>query len=514
MITVSAQAPQATARISVATPGGRFKDFQMTQPLLTRQSFLIAIVSAVQAVMPTIIAVAAFYATLLFFGDAFDPSSPALVIVALLSWLLFRPTDKRRSPLIPARVSAAASVMLRWLSVLMVLLFIYQVVPESPLQEYPRHVYFTWSVATLVGLMLATLALEEVKRRFLFNSFEVRSAIIAGYNASGLKLARQLKRNPGMRLGVAGFFDDRSDVLLDVERDAHILGKLSDVAGYVKTHRTDVIFVALPNRDVQPVKALMDDLRDTTASIYYVPDSLAFDRIQPRSDQVQGIPVVAMCESPFYGFRGVGKRWTDVVLAAVGLLLLSPLLLLIAASVMLSSPGPIIDRQRRYGLDGREITVYKFRTRWRAQATLAPDRRGATVGPLTAVGRALQRTVLHELPQLVNVLQGRMSLVGPQPHAVAHCEEYRKLIKGYMVRHKVLPGITGLAQVNGYLGETENPLDMQARVNLDLDYLRHWSPMLDVKIILLTLGQFLGRDSTGRASRAGLASGELLTSAD
>jgi len=193
-----------------------------------------------------------------------------------------------------------------------------------------------------------------------------------------------------------------------------------------------------------------------------------------------------MCETPFYGYRGVSKRLTDIGLSIVILLLFLPLLLLIAVLVKFSSPGPIIFKQRRYGLDGREIAVYKFRTMSVTedgeeirQATKSDSR-------ITRMGRLLRRTSLDELPQLINVLQGRMSLVGPRPHAVAHNEEYRKLIKGYMVRHKVLPGITGLAQVNGCRGETSQLEEMEARVNYDLDYLRHWTPMLDIKIILLT----------------------------
>jgi putative colanic acid biosynthesis UDP-glucose lipid carrier transferase len=164
-----------------------------------------------------------------------------------------------------------------------------------------------------------------------------------------------------------------------------------------------------------------------------------------------------------------------------------PLLALIALLVKWSSPGPVIFKQRRYGLDGREIAVYKFRT-------MSVTEDGATIrqasrsdGRVTPVGALLRRSSLDELPQLINVLQGRMSLVGPRPHAIAHNEEYRKLIKGYMIRHKVLPGITGLAQVNGCRGETAKLEEMEARVNFDLDYLRHWSPMLDIKIILLTV---------------------------
>jgi putative colanic acid biosynthesis UDP-glucose lipid carrier transferase len=231
---------------------------------------------------------------------------------------------------------------------------------------------------------------------------------------------------------------------------------------------------------------LLDDLRDTTASIYYVPDIFVFDLIQARSGEIHGIPVVAMCETPFYGYRGVTKRLTDVVLSVTILLLFLPLLLLIAVMVKLSSPGPVIFKQRRYGLDGREIAVYKFRTMSVTEDGAQIRQASKTDSRITRIGGILRRTSMDELPQLINVLQGRMSLVGPRPHAVAHNEEYRKLIKGYMVRHKVLPGITGLAQVNGCRGETSQLEEMEARVNYDLDYLRRWTPMLDIKIILLT----------------------------
>jgi putative colanic acid biosysnthesis UDP-glucose lipid carrier transferase len=272
-----------------------------------------------------------------------------------------------------------------------------------------------------------------------------------------------------------------------MESDARLVGSLSDMSQYVKVNRTDVIFIALPIRHVKRVMNLLDDLRDTTASIYYVPDIFVFDLIQARSGEIHGIPVVAMCETPFYGYRGVAKRLTDVGFSALILLLLLPLLVIIAIVVKLSSPGPIIFKQRRYGLDGREIGVYKFRTMRVTEDGAEVRQASKTDSRITRVGSVLRRSSMDELPQLINVLQGRMSLVGPRPHAVAHNEEYRKLIKGYMVRHKVLPGITGLAQVNGCRGETSQLEEMEARVNYDLDYLRHWSPMLDIKILLLTV---------------------------
>jgi putative colanic acid biosysnthesis UDP-glucose lipid carrier transferase len=457
----------------------------MTQPVLLKQSFLIAILTGIQAVVPAVVAVATLYATIIVFGGTFDPSSAAVVIVGVLCLVLVQPPREVSSQLTSARASAVVDVILRWLLLLAVLLAVGYV--TKSLNGYPRHIFLTWSVVTPVVLVAVTLVMQEIMRRFLMNAFDNRSAIIAGYNTSSLELARRLKINPGMRVEVAGFFDDRSSDRLGMEADAKLVGSLSDMSQYVKDNRTDVIFIALPIRHVKRVMNLLDDLRDTTASIYYVPDIFVFDLIQARSGEIHGIPVVAMCETPFYGYRGVAKRVTDVGFSAIILLLLLPLLVLIALVVKFSSPGPIIFKQRRYGLDGREIAVYKFRTMSVTEDGAQVRQASKSDSRITRVGGVLRRSSMDELPQLINVLQGRMSLVGPRPHAVAHNEEYRKLIKGYMVRHKVLPGITGLAQVNGCRGETSKLEEMEARVNYDLDYLRHWSPMLDIKIILMTV---------------------------
>jgi putative colanic acid biosynthesis UDP-glucose lipid carrier transferase len=240
-------------------------------------------------------------------------------------------------------------------------------------------------------------------------------------------------------------------------------------------------------RQVARVIHLIDQLRDTTASIYYLPDILVFELIQARSIAIAGIPALSMCETPFFGYRAIAKRATDVLISATALLLAAPLMIAIAILVRLSSPGPIIFRQRRYGLNGEEIIVYKFRT-----MTVTDD--GPTVVQATKsdprttrIGRFLRRYSLDELPQLINVLAGPMSLVGPRPHAVAHNEYYRKLIKGYMVRHKVKPGITGLAQVRGLRGATQTVEQMEARVEFDLEYLRNWSLELDLEILAKTV---------------------------
>jgi putative colanic acid biosynthesis UDP-glucose lipid carrier transferase len=239
------------------------------------------------------------------------------------------------------------------------------------------------------------------------------------------------------------------------------------------------------------ILSILNSLQDTTASIYFVPDITMFDLIQARVDEVQGIPVLAVCETPFQGASGTAKRLLDVVVSLSALLMLLPLLLGVAALIRIESAGPIIFRQRRYGLDGQEIIVWKFRS---MTVTEDGDQQYRQVvrgdSRVTKVGRIIRATSIDELPQLFNVLQGKMSIVGPRPHAVAVNERYRKLISGYMVRHKVRPGITGWAQVNGYRGGDEIE-HMRKRIEYDLEYLRHWSLGLDLRIMFRTVALVL-----------------------
>jgi putative colanic acid biosynthesis UDP-glucose lipid carrier transferase len=231
----------------------------------------------------------------------------------------------------------------------------------------------------------------------------------------------------------------------------------------------------LPMRNIQRVTDLLDQLHDTTASIYYVPDVFVFDLIQCRTSDIDGMPIVALCETPFQGAQGAIKAVSDYAIASMVLILMSPIMITIALAIKLTSPGSVIFKQRRYGLDGREIIVYKFRSMNVSEDSDHVTQATREDARVTRVGAFLRKTSLDELPQFINVLQGRMSVVGPRPHAVIHNEEYRPLIKGYMIRHKVNPGITGLAQVMGYRGETRTVDAMQKRVEYDLEYLRNWS---------------------------------------
>jgi putative colanic acid biosysnthesis UDP-glucose lipid carrier transferase len=345
-------------------------------------------------------------------------------------------------------------------------------------------VHWLWLAPTVQLAIRA--ALNRIAPWLLGLQGDTRQVVIAGMNGQGLALAGRIASDSLSGMKVRGFFDDRSLERLPASAKMPLLGKLSDLPRYVRACSIDTIFLSLPMAAQPRILGLLDQLRDTTVSIYFVPDLFITDLIQGRMDAVDDIPVVAVCESPFTGLNGLIKRISDIAFSAIILALVLPLLSAIAIGVKATSPGPAIFRQRRYGLDGKEIIVYKFRS-----MTVCED--GPTLKQaqqndqrVTPFGAFLRRTSLDELPQFINVIQGRMSIVGPRPHAVAHNELYRKLIKGYMIRHKVKPGITGWAQVHGYRGETDTMEKMQKRIDCDLEYLRNWSLRLDIFIIFKT----------------------------
>jgi putative colanic acid biosysnthesis UDP-glucose lipid carrier transferase len=351
-------------------------------------------------------------------------------------------------------------------------------------EAYSRRVLLTWAVVTPIAIA----ALQYWVRVWISHRADFsRRAVIAGVSEVSRRLAEKINSHAGHGLELLGWFEDRSLERVGPIEGGSILGSLNDLPAYVQENDVDVIYIALPIRHEERTQRLLDDLHDTTASIYFVPDIFVFDLIQSRVDSIEGIPVLALCETPFVGVNGLVKRMSDLLLATIILVTALPVMVLIAAGIALTSPGSVIFKQRRYGLDGHEITVYKFRTMRTSEDGEVITQASRNDARVTAFGRFLRRYSLDELPQLINVLQGRMSLVGPRPHAVAHNEQYRRLIKGYMIRHKVAPGMTGLAQVRGHRGETLTVEQMKARVECDLEYLRIWSFALDLKILALTL---------------------------
>jgi putative colanic acid biosysnthesis UDP-glucose lipid carrier transferase len=412
------------------------------------------------------------------------PFTPSICAVALLTFVIsgrvFGRAQRHEELSGKTPASVLVQIILEWSSVVCVLLlagFAFKITAQ-----FSRSMMLTWFAVTPLTVYAVHIARLRAQW-FISNSAGAPSYLIIGANSVGFELLRRLPSK-----GFLGFFDFRSaDRLPDSIDPTHLVGHCKDVAAFARTHGVTSIYIALPLSNVPRIGEMVRELRDTTASVYFVPDVFAFDLVQGRLVEINGMPAISVCDTPFHGMDAVMKRVTDVILASFALLMLAPLMVLIALAVKATSRGPVLFRQRRYGLNGEEILIYKFRSMRVMEDGAVVTQATKTDSRVTALGRILRSTSLDELPQLINVLEGKMSVVGPRPHAVAHNEQYRKLISGYMIRHKVRPGITGWAQVNGLRGETETVEKMRERVRFDLEYLSHWSPWMDIKIICRTL---------------------------
>jgi len=435
--------------------------------------------SLVAAFMEPGIIVLAFLAINAWFGE------PVLRSTLTLCLLVFALTFPGRNRFAMHPVSAAIDVISSWIVLLVILALCGYATNSMGYFEDP--VLFWWTGLTPVVQIAAVELGRQVLRRQARKPQARRSAVIIGASALSVKVARALRDGKDKGVDFLGYFDDRQDERVHTEAQANMLGTLSQAGEYIRRQGVREVYITLPLGSQPRIVQLLEQIQGTTASLFFVPDVFGISIIQGRLQDINGVPVVGICETPFTGTNELVKRISDVLLSSLILVLISPILLLIALGVKLSSPGPMIFKQRRNGLDGEEIIVYKFRSmRTQDDGHVVKQ---ATKGDarITPFGAFIRRTSLDELPQFVNVLQGRMSIVGPRPHAVAHNEEYRKLIKAYMVRHKVKPGITGWAQVNGLRGETDTVDKMKARVEYDLEYLRNWSLALDLQIIVRTV---------------------------
>jgi putative colanic acid biosynthesis UDP-glucose lipid carrier transferase len=453
----------------------------------------IPLISFFQRVLDPLIIMGTLYVSSMVFEEPFSGYSLVLMILAFfISSAVYQHIDPYRTWRSGRMMAYARDTLFGWCVTIAVLLFLGS---ASGLKYYyDERVVMGWFVTVPVILLFSHIAVRRAVVR-PDKAAEVRSVVVVGANDVGVKFAAICDRHPNLFMQVQGFFDDRTDDRHPPQLSHPMLGKMGDIVAYVREHGTKMIFISQPISAQPRIRKLIDELQDTTASVYFLPDVYIFDLMQARFDNVGGMPVIAICETPFMGINNLVKRASDLLLASVILMLLAPLMLVIALAVKFTSPGPVIFRQRRYGLYGEKIIVYKFRSMTVAEDGDKVVQASKNDQRVTSIGGFLRRTSLDELPQFINVLQGRMSLVGPRPHAVAHNEQYRKLIKGYMLRHKVKPGITGWAQVNGLRGETATLDKMEARIQYDLDYLRNWSLWLDLWIILKTVKVVLTREN-------------------
>jgi putative colanic acid biosynthesis UDP-glucose lipid carrier transferase len=438
-----------------------------------------SVTSLVAALLEPSITVVVFLAISNAFGEQILRSDLTLCL------LIFALTFPGRNRFRDRPLNAAVDISTSWLSLLVILALCGYA--TRSLQFFNPAVLLWWAIVTPVLQWLAYFNGRKLLRRLALRPENRRRAVVVGAGALGVKVARAFQARGDMGLSFLGYFDDRADERVDGDAVLQRLGTLRQVAPYIREHGIHEVYITLPLGSQPRIAELLEQVQGTTASVFFVPDVFGITIIQGRLEDMNGVPVVGLCETPFTGTNRLVKRLSDLVLASAVLVLTAPLLLAIAIGVKLSSLGPVIFKQRRNGLDGEEIVIYKFRS-MRAQDDGAVVPQASKADPrITPFGAFLRRSSLDELPQFINVLQGRMSIVGPRPHAVAHNEQFRRLIKTYMVRHKVKPGITGWAQIHGHRGETDTVAKMQARVEYDLEYLRNWSLGLDLQIIARTI---------------------------
>jgi len=450
-------------------------------------------VSAMQRVVDALgIALAHLLASLVY-PNSFGRRELLAIVLAVLVFNFVAEANNLYRPWRGAPVRAELTKLFWvWAMVVPTLLFAAFAVKESA--TYSRAITTLWFVLTPIVLGGYRLAVRAALRNLRKRGYNTRTVAILGGTDTGASLARRILGSPWSGFRVIGWYDDdcccqanRSGAVPMPSELGDASGGADDLVAHARQGLVDVVYVALPMREEARIKEVVRELADTTASVYLCADFFMFDLMQAQWSNVNGMPVVSVFESPFLGVEGWLKRAEDIVLGTLALLVSAVPMLVVAVGVKLTSRGPIFFRQRRYGLGGDEILVWKFRSMRVAENGPKIVQAQKEDPRITPFGRFIRRTSLDELPQLFNVLGGSMSLVGPRPHAVAHNEQYRRLIRGYMLRHKVKPGITGWAQVNGWRGETDTLEKMQKRIEHDLHYIENWDLFLDIKILWLTV---------------------------
>ncbi|MBI3453476.1 MAG: undecaprenyl-phosphate glucose phosphotransferase [Rhodospirillales bacterium] len=375
-------------------------------------------------------------------------------------------------------------MLMAWSAVMLTLIALAYFTRTS--EAFSRAFVIGWSTLSLAGFIIVRLVfILQIDRWRRVGRLSLNIAVV-GAGDLGERFIRHIEAAGAGQYRVVGVFDSRQTRIPDSIVGHRVLGTIEDLVVYARSHPLDEIVLALPWRAASNLEEIVKKLKAVPVNVKLCPDHVGWTLATRGFDTLAGIPMMAVLERPLSGWNLILKALEDRLLAAILLVLFSPLLALVALAIRLDSKGPLLFRQTRYGFNNNPITVFKFRTMAHRPDDAAVPQAKRDDPRITRVGRFLRRSSLDELPQLVNVLSGEMSLVGPRPHAVAHNEQYAKIIDDYLTRHRVKPGITGWAQVNGLRGETDTPEKMRRRVQYDLYYIDNWSLWFDVKILLLT----------------------------
>jgi putative colanic acid biosynthesis UDP-glucose lipid carrier transferase len=353
--------------------------------------------------------------------------------------------------------------------------------------EYSRVVAAIWFSLTCFLLFFWRLCFGLFLRDMRRKGLNTRSVAIIGVTKEGQRLAKEIMEHPETGFRLNAVFDDRDASRLPKKFLGALQGTVSDGVERARLNEFDVVYIALPLTAEKRITEILHLLGNTTVNVQIVPNLFMYSIMSASMAHVGEIQTISVYCNPMKGTYALIKRVEDVVLSTIILTLIAIPLVIIAIAVKSTSKGPVIFKQDRYGLNGKRIKVWKFRSMSVTENTDVITQATKNDVRITPLGAFLRRTSLDELPQFINVLQGRMSVVGPRPHAVAHNEQYRKAVDYYMLRHKIKPGITGWAQINGWRGETDTIDKMEMRIKYDLDYIRRWSLWLDFKIVFYTI---------------------------
>ncbi len=355
--------------------------------------------------------------------------------------------------------------------------------------EFIGQLFIGWFLLTYFFMTLSRVLSRVFLRKVRAIGHDHRRAAFIGYNEVSRGLSDTFTQQLWMGIDIIGYFDDRKiDNIRMVKEDyENISGNINQLVDIARERKVDVIYICLPMSAEKRIKKLIDSFSDTTVSICYCPSFFEFDLFSARWDDVFGQPVISVIESPFSGHERITKRIEDLILAILILPLIALPMLFIALAIKLTSSGPVFYRQTRYGMDAKAFKIWKFRSMYSAEKDDEFIQAKKGDARITRVGKFIRKTSLDELPQFFNVVSGEMSIVGPRPHPIKLNEAHRKLIHRYMIRHKVKPGITGLAQISGFRGETDSEYKMVKRIEYDLKYIRTWSLLLDLEIIIKTI---------------------------
>jgi len=418
------------------------------------------------------------------YGMSHAPYLPLGLIAAVIYLLLSEITNAHTAYYSASLVREILTTTILWLIVVVGALVFLFLIKES--STYSRFVLVGWSVTVPVLLLFWHMLARKWMGSLMGQRGKGRRAVVIGTGDSAAKVKSTLQNNAWLGFQYGGVYEDR-EAGNRWQWEEDIRGNYKDLIEHARADKFDVAFVALPLEAQVRIMTLVDQFGDTTVSVYMVPDFFFSDLVKGNWHNLAGMQVLSVFGTPFWGVSSWVKRVEDIILGSLILLVVSLPMLLIALAIKLDSPGPILFRQHRYGMNGKEISVLKFRS-MRDMGDKVDFQQARKNDPrITPLGRILRKTSLDELPQFLNVVAGTMSIVGPRPHPVSLNEESRKDIRGYMLRHKIKPGITGWAQVNGWRGETDTLYRMQKRIDYDLWYLDNWSLWLDIRIIILTI---------------------------